>query len=406
MSTTADTIAAARRSLASHWMPGSELAIALLDSSGATLAREATDELLAKAVARERVELFVDLLAYEQGAVGADGKRIHNANHVRFRDGLMMSLGRSGVGRPYLRDHQQRSVLAVGGRIVESRSAKIGDGHYQLRQTAQLSEPAAIERVLRGLVPGVSIGWTPDGPVHCTACGTEIYTECYHWPGEVVETKAGAVVVEWEWQAASLLETSEVAVPAVGTAGIDGIRAALAALQSGQAPRRNHHMSTISIAAIAPLLGLAATADEAQVLATVRERTDAARIAEVEARLDANAAGDRFIAAGLAEGRIRPDEDAVWRQLFALSPDRARARLAERAPASATPVGAPSQSAATPAPEPTSPSDAPTGDANVRQLFAKYGVDYDKAARFAEAFGAKDPHAALARHWAGQGVAK
>jgi hypothetical protein len=103
---------------------------------------------------------------------------------------------------------------------------------------------------------------------------------------------------------------------------------------------------------------------------------------------------------------MRPDEDGVWRQLFALAPDRARARLAERAPASATPVGAPSQAAATPAPEPTRPSDAPAGDPNVRQLFAKYGVDYDKAARFAKAFGAKDPHAALARHWAGQGVAK
>lgn len=397
------------RTLATHWTPGAELATELRSADNDALSREAADELLARAVKRDRVELLVDLLAYEQGRRDADGQVIKNANRVRFRDGLMISLGRSGRGRPYLRDHAQRTVLAVSGRIVDSRAIKVDDaGHYQLRQSVLISDPGAVERALRGLVPGVSIGWDPSGPVHCTVCKAEIGSKCYHWPGELVETKAGLVEVEWEFQEASLLETSEVAVPAVSTAGVEGIRAALAALQSGEAPRRNTSMSTVSIAAIAPLLGLAATASETEVIQAARDRDAAHRAAELESRLDGSAAVDRFVAAGVAEGKIRPGDEPLWRSLYEVSPDRARTRLAATPAQAVTLVGAPSQSSGTEPSAPVATSSAQTGAAiasepaaAARKIFAANGVDFDKAARFAAAFGCKAPEAALARHCAG-----
>ena len=57
---------------------------------------------------------------------------------MRFRDGAMGAIGRSGRGVPFLRDHDQYSVLARGGTIVASETTKVADGHYQLRQRATL----------------------------------------------------------------------------------------------------------------------------------------------------------------------------------------------------------------------------------------------------------------------------
>ena len=80
------------------------------------------DELLAKVRAGEYVELKLDVHAYEQRA----GER--NRKHVRHRDGAMLTLGRSGVGKPVLRDHEQDNSLAVAGKGIASKTERSVEG--------------------------------------------------------------------------------------------------------------------------------------------------------------------------------------------------------------------------------------------------------------------------------------
>lgn len=386
---------------------------ASLEATAALTESERTD-LLARAVAREDVRLVVDLMAWEQDRPGADGQPIRNRNNVRFRSGAMAAVGRSGRGTPYLRDHDQRSMAAVGGQIVASKTTKLEGGGYEVHQTALVTEPAAVERHLRGLARNVSIGWRATGPVICTACGTEVFEACWHFPGDVAELKDGSkTTVQWEWTDAELIETSEVAIPAVPTAGIEGIRAAAIAAaaqcSSNEQPGPTPHRSTImSISpALAAKLGLAATATEAEALAAVeqmqtREREAASSLAilEAEAKIDKSTPVDKFVAAAIAEGKLKPADEGPWRELFALSPDRARARMAERPAGSATPVGQPRQ-ADKPEPTETAAAGGTTRDTAAAAVLAKHGRDHGAAVKFAALFGARNPAADVAKFAAG-----
>lgn len=211
-------------------------------ADGGEITDELRDALLAKCAAGEYVEVTMDVLAYEQKA----GKT--NRNFVRFRDGALLSLGASGRGTPYLRDHRQGDSLARGGTVVASKGVKLDEGSYEIRQSIKVTAPWAVELALRGLMSGVSIGWNPTGPVTCSACGTEVYTKCYHWPGDkvrevvdeagnkrFVRDRAGAVTVEWVFNSAELIETSSVPVPAVADAGVERVRAALTLACPGDA---------------------------------------------------------------------------------------------------------------------------------------------------------------------------
>lgn len=183
------------------------------------------DELLRRAVARERVELQLELLAYTQS------KGSRNRNNVRFGDDAIKPMAATGVGTPFLRDHEQYDARARGGTIMAS-FAKTAAGAIEVRQTVMLVEPGAVERALRGLMGSVSIGWRPTGPIMCTVCKAEIFelSDCYegwHVPG--AETDDGEIV-EWEYTAAELVETSEVSVPGVPEARVDEIRQALSSV--------------------------------------------------------------------------------------------------------------------------------------------------------------------------------
>lgn len=374
------------------------------------------DELLAKAVARERVEVVIDLLAWEQGKRDAAGNVIPNRNRVRFRDGAMMALGRSGKGTPYLRDHDKWSMAAVGGQVIESKTVKVDDaGHYEIRQRVSVTEPTAVERVLRGLTRHVSIGWRPTGPILCTACDAEVLTECWHFPGDTATVDGQEVEVWWEYQDAELVETSEVPVPAVPTAGLEAIRSAFAAAHEnsnrGPAPHNEDNDTMKLTPALAAFLGIAVTASDDEIdaaVAKVKPEVEGAAavkaelaILKAEAAIDKSTPVDKFIQAAVAEGRITPADEGPWRELFGLAPDRARARMAERAPGSATPAGKPLQSG-TPLPEDVTPAPAASDrDAKARAVVEKAGRNYDNVAKFAKAFGAKDPKAAIAKHVAG-----
>lgn len=295
-----------------------------LRAVGTTTALDTTtrDEMLGRAVRGEYVELEIDLLAYEQKT----GER--NRNAVRFRDGAMATLGRSGVNKPFLRDHNQWDVTARGGTILASKTVKLDGGHYRVEQTVRLTDPGAVQRALRGLMSSVSIGWNPTGPIECSACGKPVLERgsCWHWPGDEIPINGGTekVIVEWIYTSAELLESSEVSVPGVPSAGIEGVRAALSAAlnRGGAKPQENDKMKNLP--AFVALLGLAATAGEDDVLPaveTLKKRCDAlaaqntelgvlqARVAaEQELAKTALAAQEQadFIAGGVKDGKLAP----------------------------------------------------------------------------------------------------
>jgi hypothetical protein len=374
----------------------------LRDGHGRALTGGNLDDLLDRAVRRERVEIEIDILAYEQGAVGKDGKPLRNRSSVRFRDKILTKLGRSGTGTPFLRDHRQGDSSARGGTVIASETTKLDDGRYQIRQTVRLTEPTAVERALRGLMSAVSIGWRPTGPVHCTLCKAEVLTECLHLPGDHDEESDSHV--EWEFQDAELIETSEVPVPGVQTAGIESIRAALsAATFRGSSPQESPDMS--KLVGVATLLGLAATAGEDEITSAVtvlRTERDAlsaqlaaeqkraleisAQLAHHEAQL-ARQAEDVWIADGIKAGKImKGAHENALRAYFQSNPDGARAMLVA-APV-ITPVGQGSQ---------LQPMAGAVTEATQTALqLSQLGVNHPKARAFAKAFGAKDPDKALA----------
>ncbi len=363
----------------------------VLRANGDVVGTARRDELLAKCMAGEYVELELEVKAFEQEA----GKA--NRNFIRLRDGMLMSLGRSGKGNPFLRDHRQGDSLARAGTIIDSKTEKLAEGHYVIRQTVKLTAAWAVELALRGLISTVSIGWHPTGPVLCSACNAEVLEKCWHWPGDRLrETEPGGnTIVEWVFTEAELVETSIVPVPAVPSAHIEDIRASLAAtlgprsvLERGD-DFRGDDLSEEIIAMdpkLLALLGLALTATPEEVLAAAaRLRNEAAtdrselaivrsELAVFQADIDKLEAEkkkkteDDFIASALASGRIAKGDESAWRELFQLSPDRAQKRMSERTPGLSTPVGQPPQReqdpAATPAPILVAPSPVITGGGN------------------------------------------
>ncbi len=395
-----------------------------LRAGGAAVTPAMRDEMLAKVRAGEHVELELDVHAFDQET----GKR--NRKNVRFRDGAIQALGRSGVGKPVLRDHEQGDSLAVAGKIAASKGEKVDDGKYSIDQVWRLTAPWAVELALRNLLSTVSIGWTATGPVMCSACDAPVFSQCYHCPGDQlseqvgddgvkrkVRDRKGPITVEWIYTSAELVETSMAPVPAVPSAHIEGIRAALSAAH-GDIPSPEEETMNPKLLA---LLGLAATAGDPDVLSAVQTlATEAAegRIAakelsaankelEILTKEKRKTEIDSFISDALLTGRIAKGDEASWRDLFELSATRARSRMAERAEGSATPVGQPRASATNVTPEQPSGT-GPSGDAIVEtsKILKANNVDPAVAAKYAAAFGVTgDPMKAIAKHCAGQEVA-
>lgn len=347
--------------------------LAVRAADGSALSNEKRDQLLAAAVAGEFVELEIDVLAYEQKAGS------QNRNFVRFRDGAMVGLGRTGKGNPFLRDHAQHTVLARAGTITASSTEKLSDGEYVIHQTVKLSAPWAVELALRGLLGSVSIGWNPTGPVMCSDCNAPVFTKCWHTPGDRLRVgddgkkrydDSGDIVVEWVYTAAELIETSIVNVPGVPSARIDEIRAALSAAVpafNGLRSEQDHEGSNNEEAKtmdkeLLKLLGLAEDATEAQIKAAVEQlqasaKADKAQLAILEKLVkemeqlklrERQRDADVFISDALTSGRIGKGDEEQWRALFEADSKRAAELMAKRPENSATPVGEPRQSSQNP----------------------------------------------------------
>lgn len=170
-----------------------------------SVSAEQLDDVLRRAVARERVELEMSIIAFEQTP------GVSNRNFVRFAESSLPALASSGVNTPYLADHRQNDVDARLGSVTKSTGAGERGGAFQVRQTVRVTAPAAVERVARGLTTAFSIGWYPLGDVLCSACSEPVLEACVHLPGEKLEVGT----VEWVTTSAELIETSEVGIPGV-----------------------------------------------------------------------------------------------------------------------------------------------------------------------------------------------
>lgn len=210
------------------------------DESGGELTDDQRNELLKKLAAGEYVAVDIDLLAFEQR------DNVENRNFIRFRNESIIAMGATGVGKPFLKDHEQYDSMSVAGRILTSKGKKLDSGQYEIRQRARLTAAWAVDLALRNLLFAVSIGFEPTGPTMCSACEADVYRfsswwPC-HWPGDrVTETPQldgskkfvrdpkGMLQVKWVYTKADLIETSMCPIGAVKMAGVDGVRAALSA---------------------------------------------------------------------------------------------------------------------------------------------------------------------------------
>ncbi|MBA2718923.1 MAG: hypothetical protein H0U52_06750 [Chloroflexi bacterium] len=391
-----------------------------LRAAGGAITPSKRDELLAKCAAGEYVELEADLLAYEQKAGES------NRNFVRFRDGAMMSLGRSGKNTPFLRDHNQYDSLSRGGTVIASSTEKRDEGDYAIRQTVKLTAPWIVELALRGLLTAVSIGWRPTGPTMCSACNAAIFTRCYHFPGDrlteretedggkrKVRAADGDITVEWIFTEAELIETSTVLIGGVPTATFESIRTALGAEPSFRAvlapdgdgfPEEQEDMKNL-LPVLVATLSLAPTAGEDDVIKAVTdlksdrdtkvkelaiadaENTKLSAIVETHRATERKADEDKFVHDALSSGRITKADEDVWRDLYQSNADTAKTRLAKRTAGSATPVGAPRQSDTVPIEESKMPTKLA---ADVNATLAANNVNPEAALHFAKKFGAKN----------------
>jgi hypothetical protein len=378
-------------------------------SSGVELSDDERAELLAKCIAGELVELFISFDAYEQ----RDGEP--NRAFVKLAPGALAAAAKSAKGRPFLRDHMQSDSLARGGAILESASVKRADGDYVIRMTVRLTAPWAVELALRDLLSFISIGLRPTGPVRCSCCGTEVFTQCLHLKGEVIEGKPGAEpkICEWIYTSAEIVEASAVNVPAVPGAQIDSIRAALsAAIDSNRGTTPQGKDNRMNLAALLlPILSLAATAGEHEILSAVETQGKRVKALEAEIKIktqDLSVAqterdallsekNDReaksFTADAIALGQITPADEGIWSAMYASDKTKAVELMSARKPGSATPVGAKRQTSLTPPADPA--LETAKGNDKLDASLSAVGVNLEAARGFAAFFGAKNPDAAL-----------
>lgn len=225
-----------------------------LTLDGKSISDDERSKILQRVRAGEIIRLHMDIRAFAQ-------TERPNLNFVRFLEAKLAAGAKSFPSRPFLRNHEQRDVMARGGTILASKLVAI-EGGKAIDQTIEIVAPWAVEMSLLGLMDRFSIGWRPTGPILCTVCETSIL-RCSHWPGDTYDGKLCEVL----FTDFVGVETSGVVVPAVADTGIQEIRAALSAARAagGQSPPRMEKPK-MSLTKIASLLGLADESDEATVL--------------------------------------------------------------------------------------------------------------------------------------------
>jgi hypothetical protein len=309
----------------------------ILAGNGAVMAAAERVELLEQLKAGKHVELDIEITASMEPAkpmpLPASQRELANANFSRFHNVGIASFIRSFKDRPFLRDHDQGTILASGGRITSSRSRRDDDGGFVFEQGVRLVEDWAVRGVLNGTIREFSIGWMWRGgtfkdlkqALHCSVCRTSLFgSDCPHWPGDVVERGEGEepVIAEALWLSRHVygIETSAVLYPAVEGTGIHEMSALRALKQRG-----HEQMDKIL-----KQLGLSEDSSREDALAAIQalqakasDDVDSSALSRLESRAE-TADKDKGRAETLLAAE-REAHDATKGEL-----DKARAELAEQ----------------------------------------------------------------------------
>ncbi len=232
--------------------------------------KAARQEIADRVLTGELVEIDVDIRAFEQ----LEG--VPNANFLRIKKGILRKFAKSFKGQVFLRDHNEFDLDARGGTITKAQAVAI-DGGIGFDFTIRMSAPWAVLGVMRGTLDRFSIAWAHGGrdTILCSHDGTPIFTDCFHFPGDLVDGAEGEepTRVEWIFTEAEGTETSAVSVPAVPGTHINEVRAALSATAKLCRERQTGTMQqeddSMDLKAIAKKLGLAADATPETILAAI-----------------------------------------------------------------------------------------------------------------------------------------
>ncbi len=178
-------------------------------ASGEAIAEADIPRLVEDARKGRHMVLHVDALSYRQTITPGTPNR----NGIRVAADAFKATATSGAGSVFLQNHEWDKASARGGTVISS-ELDADESEQRLHQTFELCMPWSVEMALLGILDRLSVGMLRSGAIHCTLCQESIY-ECWHWPLETIETDEGVQTVEWEFQAAELVETSYVNVPAV-----------------------------------------------------------------------------------------------------------------------------------------------------------------------------------------------
>jgi len=247
----------------------------LRDSSGKRLSKARRREMLREVRQGEPHELLLEVTAFRQSMTKRpllkSQAREANANFAVFDPERLGALARSFKGAVFIRDHA-RSQAAVGG-VIERSEAVEGDGWTEFVMTIRLQAQWAVESALDGTMRTFSIGSAFKknnlrgmlDSIFCSLCdGPYFGRDCSHYRGqEVKHDETGEIhIVEIVFRNMRGAELSATPFPAVKGTRIDGIRAALTELRT--------------MNEIAKLLGLSEDASKEDITAKVSELLDAA----------------------------------------------------------------------------------------------------------------------------------
>lgn len=208
-----------------------KLVIAFDGGSTVRLAAESSAE---ETEASEK-PIALDVLGYRQTTKNAIDGGKPNANGFRIRNGAMRAFARSFAGSPFLTGHDWGDVTKRYGTVRKGWAAEIeGSDEVGAYQRVEIHTRAGREAYAEGVIDRYSIGAVGAGEVMCTAHESPVWTDCYCFPGEVLEDGR---IAEWEYQAAVGVELSAVNVPAVEGTGHEEVAVAeLAELCGRSAP--------------------------------------------------------------------------------------------------------------------------------------------------------------------------
>ena len=218
---------------------GFDAELILRRSDGSSIDASIRKALLEESLQGAAIELGLDVIGFQQHKdkprpLPASMSKLANSRFFTFRQNDLARFAKSFTGRPFLADHDRKTLAARGGTILSS-DLREHKGELQFVQSVKLVKPWAVQAALDGTLDSFSIGWDPSKPglrglqesLHCTVCSKPLFShDCPHMPGDIAKVAKSdeSVIVEAEFRNPRGAELSGVSFPAVAGTHVENIR--------------------------------------------------------------------------------------------------------------------------------------------------------------------------------------